>query len=118
MSDTSDIECTSMAAWHAWLVKNHSTASSVWLITHKKASPHVSLDYDEMVCEALCWGWVDSKVARVDDFRTKTYFTPRRRTSAWSESNKNRVERLLAEGRMQAPGLAPIETAKTSGRWD
>lgn len=71
-----------------------------------------------MVSEAQCWGGVDSKVARVDQFRTKTYFTPRRPTSAWSVSNERRVERLLAEGRVRAPGLAAIETTKSSGRWD
>jgi hypothetical protein len=78
VSDVDEIKCTSTAAWHAWLAKNHSSKASVWLITHKKASPEPSLDYNEMVCEALCWGWVDSKVARVDELRTKTYFTPRR----------------------------------------
>ena len=117
MEIVEEFECTSIAAWASWLEKNHASSTGVWLVTHKKASPEASLDYDEMVCEALCWGWVDSKVGRVDEWRTKTYFTPRRPTSAWSTSNKLRVERLVAEGRMRGPGLAAVQRAKASGRW-
>jgi uncharacterized protein YdeI (YjbR/CyaY-like superfamily) len=118
VSDVDEIQCTSMAAWHAWLAKNHSSRAGVWWITHKKASPEPSLDYDEMVCEALCWGWIDSKVARVDELRTKTYLTPRRPTSRWSASNRTRVERLMGEGRMRVPGTGAVETAKASGHWE
>jgi uncharacterized protein YdeI (YjbR/CyaY-like superfamily) len=75
VNDVDEIECKSIAAWYAWLAKSHSSRAGMWLITHKKSSPEPSLDYDEMVCEALRWGWVDSKVARVDELRTKTYFT-------------------------------------------
>ena len=112
-----EFECTSSEAWHEWLSKHHASSTGVWLITHKKASPEPTLDYEDMVLEALCWGWVDSKVAGVDQLRSKTYFTPRRANSTWSASNRARVARLFDEGRMQAPGIEAVEKAQASGRW-
>jgi uncharacterized protein YdeI (YjbR/CyaY-like superfamily) len=117
VSDPREVECTTIAQWASWLKMNSSSASGVWLVYHKKSSPRPTIDYDDMVCEALCWGWVDSRVGRVDEHRTKTYFSPRRRTSAWSASNKARIDRLVGEGRMQPAGIASVEDARQSGAW-
>jgi hypothetical protein len=115
--DAAMVECTALEEWRGWLREHHRGATGVWLVYHKKASPLPSLSYDEMVSEALCWGWVDSRPGTVDDYRGKLYFAPRKKTSAWSAKNKQRIEDLIKEGRMQAAGLALVEEAKASGTW-
>lgn len=115
--DAAMVECTTIEEWRGWLREHHRGASGVWLVYHKKVSPLPSLSYDEMVSEALCWGWVDSRPGTVDDYRGKLYFAPRKKTSAWSAKNKQRIEDLIKEGRMQAAGLALVEEAKVSGTW-
>ena len=74
--------------------------------------------YDDLVEEALCYGWIDSRPGKLDDERTMLRFTPRKRRSVWSRPNKERVERLIADGRMTAPGLRLVEAAKADGSWD
>lgn len=107
----------SRAEWRAWLEAHHTRAAGVWLISFKKATgkPHVA--YGEAVEEALCFGWVDSKSRSLDEERTMLWFAPRKARSGWSQSNKQRVERLVAEGLMTAAGLAAIEAAKGNGSW-
>lgn len=73
--------------------------------------------YEEMIEEALCFGWVDSRQVRLDDERSMLWFTPRRRGSGWSRSNKERVERLVAAGRMRSAGLAVVDVARADGSW-
>lgn len=105
------------ADWRAWLAANHTRAEGVWLITYKKATGKPTLSYEASVEEALCFGWVDSKGGKLDDERTMLYFAPRKAGSGWSRPNKERVERLIAEGRMAPAGLAKIEQAKADGSW-
>lgn len=76
------------------------------------------LDYEAAVEEAICFGWVDSRPGRVDDDRARLYFAPRKPRSAWSASNKARVERLLAVGRMAPAGIAAVERGKANGMWE
>ena len=76
-----------------------------------------SVPYEDAVEEALCFGWIDSKGGGLDATRNRLYFSPRRRRSPWSSSNKARVERLIAAGLMRPAGLAAIEAAKASGSW-
>jgi uncharacterized protein YdeI (YjbR/CyaY-like superfamily) len=83
----------------------------------KKGSTVTSLTYDEAVEEALCFGWIDSVVNRLDGDRFKQLVTPRRPGSAWARSNKARVERLLEQGLMEPAGLAAVEAAKADGSW-
>lgn len=106
------------AAWRAWLEKNHATESELWLIYYKKHCGKKSIRYEEAVEEALCYGWIDSIVKRLDDERYMQKYTPRKRKSIWSKLNKSRVERLVKNGRMTAVGLAVIEAAKKDGSWD
>ena len=106
-----------LADWRAWLAANHDRVSGVWLITYKKAAGKPTISYEESVEEALCFGWVDSKGNKLDDERTMLYFAPRQAGSGWSRPNKERIERLIAQGRMTAAGLAKIEVAKADGSW-
>jgi len=100
------LEVDSRRAWRAWLRKHHESASEVWLVFLK---PHVSrrsVDYEDAVREALCFGWIDGKIRRIDDDRYARRFSPRRPGSAWSESNRRRVRELVAAKQMTPAGLA------------
>ena len=103
--------------WRAWLEKNHSTKGEIWLLFYKKYTRKPCVSYDDALDEALCFGWVDSIVKRVDDERYLRKFTPRRSGSVWSDVNKKRVERLIREGGMAEAGLAKVMDAKESGDW-
>jgi uncharacterized protein YdeI (YjbR/CyaY-like superfamily) len=111
------VEAEDREAWRAWLEANHASATGVWLVTFRAGSGRPSLDYGVSVEEALCFGWVDSRGRKVDERRSKLYFAPRRPGSGWAASNKERVERLIADGRMAPAGLAAIERAKADGSW-
>lgn len=97
------------AGWRAWLDRNHATQQEVWLIYHKAGSGQPSVRYEDSVEEALCFGWVDSLVQNIDAFSHARKFTPRRPGSAWSETNKRRAAKAIAEGRMTPAGLARID---------
>ncbi len=112
------VEADDRATWRAWLEANHATASGAWLVTWRPRSGRVGLDYEAAIEEALCFGWVDSTGGRVDDDRGKLYFAPRKPRSGWAATNKARVERLIAAGRMAPAGLAAIERAKVNGSWE
>ena len=103
--------------WRAWLARNHARTEGIWLVHGKKSAKDKRLTYDEAVEEALCFGWIDSRTRSLDDERTMVWMSPRSVKSAWSKSNKDRVERLVAAGRMAAQGLALVEAAKKSGTW-
>src|ERR687897_2579943 len=105
-------------AFEAWLVDNASTASHVWVRMAKKASGVTSIDWTTAVDVALCFGWIDGIARRLDDEWYVQRFTPRRAKSVWSKINRERIERLTAEGRMRPAGLAEVERAKADGRWD
>ena len=108
----------SRAQWRAWLERHHATSPGVWVVTYKKAARRPSPSYDEIVLEALCFGWIDSKPGKVDDERTKLYVCPRSRGSVWSAANKARVEPLLAAGLMTPAGQALIDRARADGSWN
>jgi uncharacterized protein YdeI (YjbR/CyaY-like superfamily) len=107
----------SIAEWRRWLTEHHADTNGVWLAGWKRASGKPSLDYGQIVEEALCFGWIDGLFNTLDDERQAQLLTPRRRGSGWSRSNKERVERLLADGRMTEAGLRVIEAAKADGSW-
>lgn len=107
----------SIAAWRQWLTEHHADPDGVWLATWKRASGTTPLDYGAIVEEALCFGWIDGLVNTLEDGRHAQLLTPRRRGSGWSGSNKERVERLVADGRMTAAGMRVIDAAKADGSW-
>jgi uncharacterized protein YdeI (YjbR/CyaY-like superfamily) len=118
LDDAPHVHADDRATWRAWLEANHATAGGAWLVTWRARSGRVGLDYEAAIEEALCFGWVDSTGGRFDDERGKLYFAPRKGRSPWAASNKSRVERLIADGRMAPAGLAAIERAKANGSWD
>lgn len=113
-----EIQPSSAAEWRQWLEANHKQADSVWLVLAKKESGIPSLSISEAVDEALCFGWVDSVPNKVDEERFKILVSPRKPKSNWSKVNKDKVERLLAEGKMAPAGLQMVELAKQTGTWD
>jgi uncharacterized protein YdeI (YjbR/CyaY-like superfamily) len=96
------------ASWRAWLEENHASEREVWLVYYKKHTGRPRIPYDDAVEEALCFGWIDSTVRRLDEERYLQKFTPRRERSNWCESNVKRARRLIAEGRMTRAGLDAI----------
>lgn len=104
--------------WRAWLAENHATAESLWLVFHKKHTGKGGLTYDEAVEEALCFGWIDGILKRIDDEKHMNRFCPRRKNSIWSERNKERVRRMIEAGRMTEAGLVKIREAKENGQWE
>jgi uncharacterized protein YdeI (YjbR/CyaY-like superfamily) len=105
-------------AWREWLQSNHDIENEVWLLFFKKETGEDTLGYESAVEEALCFGWIDSIIKKIDDRTYARKFTPRKDTSTWSEINKKRVARLIKNNRMTEFGLAIIETAKKNGHWE
>jgi uncharacterized protein YdeI (YjbR/CyaY-like superfamily) len=107
------------AAWARWLASNHEHSPGVWLGLAKQGTTEPTrLTYDEALEEALCHGWIDGQVRRLDALVYRQRFTPRRPRSAWSKRNVGIVERLLRESRMRPAGIAAVERAKADGRWE
>ena len=98
--------------WRRWLAKHHASSPGVWLVRHKQHTGVKSMAYEDLVREALCFGWVDSLVKRLDDDRYAIKVTPRKPTSKWSDINRRRWNELKAAGLLAAPGLAAAPTAK------
>ena len=104
--------------WRGWLEQHHAAQGDAWLTIYKKHSGTPAVTLQRAVEEALCFGWIDSSMQPIDGERYALRFTPRRKGSNWSERNKARVARLIEEGRMTEAGLAEIERAKQTGRWN
>ena len=102
---------TSREEWRDWLTKHGQSETEVWLIYYKKDSGQPRIPYDDAVEEALCFGWIDSIVKRIDDEKFAQKFTPRRDGSRWSALNERRVRKLIREGRMTEAGLAKLDPA-------
>jgi uncharacterized protein YdeI (YjbR/CyaY-like superfamily) len=118
MGELRRVQPKSRTAWRTWLEKNHASSAGVWLVYAKKHSGLPSLTYSDAVEEALCFGWIDSKINPIDEDFYMQVFTPRKAKSAWSALNKARVKRLQTAGLMNPAGLAAIKAAKDSGAWD
>lgn len=98
--------------------ENYNKESGIWLIFYKKETGRATLEYEDAIEEALCFGWIDSIIKKLDDQRYARKFTPRKEDSRWSNSNKNRVQNMIEQNRMTPLGMAKIEAAKKSGLWD
>ena len=106
------------AAFERWLDANHASAPGVWLRLAKKGAPFTSVTYAEALDVALCYGWIDGQVKKLDADSYVQKFTPRGKRSTWSKINVGKVERLTAAGKMRPAGQAAIDAAKADGRWD
>jgi uncharacterized protein YdeI (YjbR/CyaY-like superfamily) len=113
---TEPLDFRSAAEWWKWLRRNHAKSQGEWVYMYKKGAK-VGLRYLEALEEALCFGWIDGRIKAADHDRFKQRWTPRRLGSIWSRANKARVKQLTTEGRMCRAGLATVETAKKTGRW-
>jgi len=108
----------SLQSWRDWLAGHHQTSSGLWLKIAKKGSATPTVSYAEAIDGALCYGWIDGQKGKLDDEYWLQRFTPRKPRSRWSKINREKAERLIAEGRMQPAGLREVEAARADGRWD
>ena len=103
--------------WRRWLSQNYAIENEIWLIFYKKATGQPTISYGAAVEEALCFGWIDSIIKKIDDTKYARKFTPRKDESKWSELNKKRASRMIKEGRMTEAGFSKIQIAKQNKRW-
>jgi uncharacterized protein YdeI (YjbR/CyaY-like superfamily) len=113
-----DLQPRDRREWRKWLEQNHASSRGVWLIYYKKNSGKTNLSLDEALMEAVSYGWIDGRMHRLDDERVRLWFTPRRKGSLWSRSNKLRVERAIEDGLMTPAGMAKVEEAQRNGSWN
>jgi uncharacterized protein YdeI (YjbR/CyaY-like superfamily) len=99
--------------WRRWLAEHHASSPGIWLVRYKQHAGVESMPYEDLVCEALCFGWIDSLVKRLDEDRYAIKVTPRKETSKWSDINRKRWQELKAAGLLAPPGLAAAPTANT-----
>ena len=103
--------------WRKWLERNHAKETEAWVLRYKKDSGKPSVNYEEALNEALCYGWIDGRMKSIDAEKSAVRFSPRKARSRWSKVNKDKAEKLISEGKMTAAGLAKIEEARQSGAW-
>jgi uncharacterized protein YdeI (YjbR/CyaY-like superfamily) len=108
----------SASEWEGWLEDNHAGSEGVWIMMAKKDAGIESVRYPEVLDGALCFGWIDGRREALDERFFLQRFQPRRLRSRWSRINRDKAERLIAEGRMRPAGLAEVERAKADGRWE
>lgn len=115
--DTPAILFKSPDQWENWLSKNYDKLPAIWMKIAKKNTGAVSISYDEALTIALCFGWIDGLINKYDEKYYLTRFTPRKKTSVWSSSNRLLADKLKADGRMHPSGIKIIEQAKINGSW-
>ena len=104
--------------WRSWLKENHMVKKEVWLIHYKKSSSKLNLNHFNAVEEAICFGWIDSKLKKIDEERFILRYTPRRPHSVWSKRNKDTAKKMISLGKMMPAGLEKINQAKKLEYWD
>ena len=105
-----DLDVRTREQWRQWLAKHHASSAGIWLVRHKQHTGVDAMPYEDIVCEALCFGWVDSLIKRLDDNRFAIKVTPRKPTSKWSDINRKRWNELKAAGLLAPAGLAAAPT--------
>ena len=108
MEITKSFAPSNLADWWNWLAKNHDREREVWLVYFKAGSGKTNIDYESSVEEALCFGWIDSIIQKIDEEKYARKFNPRRIESVWSETNKRRIVKVIREGRMTKAGMAKV----------
>jgi uncharacterized protein YdeI (YjbR/CyaY-like superfamily) len=112
-----EVYISNRIGWRKWLTCNHDRSAGVWLVFYRLSTRKPTLAYEDAVEEALCFGWIDSIIRKLDAERYVRKFTPRKQGSSWSESNRRRISRLLEQDRMTERGMAAVRDAKASGAW-
>jgi uncharacterized protein YdeI (YjbR/CyaY-like superfamily) len=118
LDDGERVRAADAAAWSAWLERNHATSTGAWLVRGRGADAGRYVDYEDAICEALCVGWIDGPVRVFDDVSSGLWFAPRRARSGWAATNKARIARLEAEGRLRPAGRRALEVARANGAWE
>lgn len=106
-----ELDVRTREQWRQWLAKHHASSPGIWLVRHKQHTGVVAIPYEDLVSEALCFGWVDSLIKRLDNNRYAIKVTPRKATSKWSDINRKRWEELKAAGLLAPAGLGAAPTA-------
>lgn len=117
-ADRERVQFADRAALRAWLTANADSSPGVWVIVRRERASDPGPSYDDLVEEALCFGWIDATQRRRDEDTNEQLLTPRRPQSTWARTNKVRVERLIAEGLMTPAGQRAIDVAKANGSWE
>ena len=117
LGDAPQVHAETVDEWRGWLVEHHATATGVWLVSWKRPTGRPAVPYQEAVEEALTVGWIDATKRSLDDERSAQYFARRKPGSGWARTNKERLVRLEAEGRMLPAGTAVVDAAKADGSW-
>ena len=117
MQDTEIFYPKNISEWRDWLIRNHASKDSVWVVFYNKNSTKPSITWSESVEVALCFGWIDSKKIAIDKEQSHQFYSKRRAKSTWSKINKDKVAQLIANGLMTKAGLESIEIAKQNGSW-
>jgi uncharacterized protein YdeI (YjbR/CyaY-like superfamily) len=112
MNMTKTIYVKNRAQWQAWLKNNYNKEKEIWLVYYKAYTKKPTIPYDDSVEEALCYGWIDSIIKRIDDKKYARKFTPRTNKNKWSEVNKKRIRKLIKEERMTEIGLAKVDMSR------
>lgn len=116
MADYPQVTIRSRAEWRSWLQGNHDKAAGVWLVRYKKGrAPQVP--YEDIVEEALAFGWIDSRPRSLDEDRSQLLVTPRKKGSRWSDANRQRIDKLREQGLLTPPGEAAVTRAQADGTW-
>ncbi len=116
--DVEALHFESRQQWRQWLEQHHDTETEAWLVHFKKGSATAAVSMDDAVEEAICFGWIDSKLMSIDKEKFVLRYSPRRDNSVWSKTNKERAERMIASGQMTDAGLAKIAEARKRRLWE
>ncbi|QHI34682.1 hypothetical protein IMCC3317_00250 [Kordia antarctica] len=117
MSEREELYFKNTTEWREWLLENHDSSTGIYLIFYKVSSETESMRWEEAVKEALCFGWIDSTVKKLDDERRRQYFCQRNPKSVWSKLNKTYIVELIAENKMHESGSQKMITAMKDGSW-
>ncbi len=116
MDDTQHFYAPNRKSWRRWLLNHHDKEKAVWLVFDKGANRKMT--WQDIVEEALCFGWIDSRPRKVSETQSKIYVSKRKAKSVWSKINKENIERLIAKGLITPAGLDSVEIAKANGSWN
>ncbi len=117
IDDAPRVHFETLDEWRTWLDANHTHSPGIFAVSWRSVTGRPFIPYETMVEHALCFGWIDGRVQRLDDERTMQWYTKRKPGSGWARPNKIRIERLTAEGLMMPAGIAMVEAAKADGSW-
>ena len=117
IDDAPRVHFETLDEWRGWLHENHAHSPGIFAVSWRSVTGRPFIPYETMVEHALCFGWIDGRVQRLDDERTMQWYTKRKPGSGWARPNKIRIERLTAEGLMMPAGVAMVEAAKADGSW-